>query len=120
MALFYLSSDIHMPIDSRYVESFNLYVQNFGNRSFDLLVQASQPAQPAQPLLLRLQRIQPVGLFGSTFSVFHNHNGYQPFYVQIATNIRNKDSIGILFELLQGEHVIARITHEYAGLNKLE
>jgi len=117
MALFYLRSDVHMPIDSRYVQSFNLYVQNFGHRSFDLLVQSSCPDRM---LLLGLQHIHAAGMPVSTYSARGIFTGYQPFYLQIATNIRNKSSIGILLELLQGNTVVARVTHEHSELNKLE
>ncbi|SDD30736.1 hypothetical protein SAMN02799630_02753 [Paenibacillus sp. UNCCL117] len=117
MALFYLMSDVHMPIDSRYVQSYHLYIQNFGDRSFDLLVQS---ASPDRMLLLGLQRMYAAGMPASTYTAHSIFTGYQPFHLQIATNIRNKNSLGIMLEFLQGDTVVARVTHEHSELNKLD
>ncbi|MEK8131253.1 hypothetical protein WMW72_25430 [Paenibacillus filicis] len=61
--------------------------------------------------------------FGQSHSVYAASNiitGFQPFILQIATNIRNRSTLGIHLELLQGGVVVARITHEHAELTQLE
>jgi hypothetical protein len=92
MPIFRLASGVNYAIDSRYIQSFDLIVQNLGEHDFEILVQAYNEAGNIHT---SLHQVSNRSFPGSTLIVRDIFVHYSPLSFQLATTTLDDDTTSI-------------------------
>ncbi|MDP4098495.1 hypothetical protein OIN60_17310 [Paenibacillus sp. P96] len=108
MSVFRLSTEQHILYPCTEIDGIQITIQNCGLHQTDVLVEVDSP----DGLLLReLRNLKTQADYTSLFMLKNISTHGKPFILQIVSNARNKDTLLVLAELIQGSTIIASHTN---------
>lgn len=105
MSIMRLESMEYGRIDSRYIQTIDLTIQNLSDRVFDVLVQAHHPTGVFYVTLRSVPAFNAVNLTDL-------YTEQLPFSLLLVTNVNNLGATGILLQAKQAGSVVAVYTQE--------
>lgn len=107
MSIFRLAANVDTPINSIYIQTCELVIQNLGGESFEILVQVSQNASPIHT---SLHHVSPLYAGGSVITVGDMHTGYSPFSFLIVTSLLYTSTTALTLYVKDKGNLIALFT----------
>ncbi|MCR8645188.1 hypothetical protein NV379_21265 [Paenibacillus sp. N1-5-1-14] len=103
MSVFHLNACVNGSIDSRYIQSFDVVVSSTGYEDFDVLTQAYHGPRL---FLLNLHHVDTTYPGNQAF-ITNVQTNYQPFLLQLITNVNNPSFTTITITVKNQGNVLA-------------
>lgn len=107
MSIFRIYANEHHAINSTYIQSIDLTIQNLGAEEFDILIEGNNPHGNTFLYLYHLDSVSHPNSMRTIPDMFTN---YAPFSLQLVTNINHSSTTALTLLAKNNGHVIARFT----------
>ncbi|WP_342415306.1 hypothetical protein NST83_19190 [Paenibacillus sp. FSL R10-2782] len=109
MSVFQLVADANARIDSRYINSLDVVIQNPGSRVYEALMIGYCGDDKIH---LSLNQIKTVPLVYSTININDVRTSYLPFRLEVITNINQPDSTAMVVYAKNEGNLVAVFTEQ--------
>ncbi|WP_261304757.1 hypothetical protein [Paenibacillus andongensis] len=114
ISIFQFISHVGAAADSRYIQAFDLTVENHGEEEFDILIQGESECG-ANTLMLYHMSAASKGI-GSKVTVSEVPTNFGPFSLQLVSNINDASRTAVTLFAKQGGSVIAIFTQQHFSI----
>ncbi|UKS27640.1 hypothetical protein LOZ80_01435 [Paenibacillus sp. HWE-109] len=109
MSIFRIHANENHPVNSRYIQSIDLTIQNLGAEEFDVLIEGMNWNGNSHLFLYHVYSASQPNSVRTITDLFTN---YEPFSLQLVTNIQSDQYTAITMQAKHNGSVIAIFTQE--------
>ncbi|MCY9694367.1 hypothetical protein [Paenibacillus alginolyticus] len=109
MSIFRLDSNENHAINSKYIQTVDLTLQNLGNEEFDTLIQGMNPRGTT---FIYLYHLHNASAPNSVITIPNIYTNYEPFSLLLVTNINTYTTTAITMHVRSNGNLVALFTQE--------
>ncbi|GGA05489.1 hypothetical protein GCM10008018_59360 [Paenibacillus marchantiophytorum] len=109
MSIFRIDASESQAINSNYIQSIDITLQNLGHEEFDMLIQGTNPSGTTFTYLYHLN---PVSAANSVIHIPDIYTNYESFSLLLVTNINTYATTAVTLHMKSNGHVVAIFTQD--------